>query len=172
MARKLIKRYLPNHEWFKTQKSLQILGSWAYDPNLWHLNRYSVSAGVFIGLFVAFIPLPTQMLMAGLFAILFRANLPISVILVWVTNPVTMAPMFYMAYEVGSTIIGGPDKEFVFELSWEFLGQLAHFWEPFLLGCFFCGLFFGLPGSATARILWRWHVFKRWHERRLKRKKN
>jgi uncharacterized protein (DUF2062 family) len=172
MARKFIKRVLPDPEWFKTQNSIQMLGNWAHEPNLWHLNRYSVSTAVFIGLFVAFMPIPTQMLLAGLCAIVFRANLPISVILVWVTNPITIAPIFYLAYGVGSAVIGAPGDEFVFKLSWEFLGQLAEFWQPFLLGCFLCGLFFGLLGSTAARLLWRWHVIKRWRERRAKRQQS
>ncbi len=171
MARKLIKRYLPDPEWIKTQSSIRFLGSWAHEPNLWHLNRYSVSTAVFIGLFVAFMPIPTQMVLAGFCAIIFRANLPISMLLVWVTNPITIAPIFYLAYSVGSALIGAPEQEFVFELSWEFIGQLSHFWQPLLLGCFLCGLFFALLGSTAVRLLWRWHVIKRWKERRLKRQK-
>lgn len=171
MARKFIKRFLPDPEWIKKHDSVQILGNWIHDPNLWHLNRGSVSSAVFIGLFVAFIPLPAQMLIAGFFAVLFRANLPISMVLVWITNPVTMAPIFYLAYSVGCAVIGAPEHPFVFHLSWESLSQLVNIWKPFLLGCFLCGLFFALLGSTAARLLWRWYAIKRWHERRLKRKR-
>ena len=110
------------------------------------------------------------MVIAGFCAIIFRANLPISVLLVWVTNSVTMTPIFFLAYSVGSAILGSGGHDFYFELSWQFLTQISLFWKPFLLGCFLCGLFFGLLGSTTIRLLWRWYVIKRWHERRLNRR--
>jgi len=55
-----------------------------------------------VGLFCAFVPLPIQMLLAAAAAIIFRVNLPISVGLVWITNPVTIPPMFYFCYKVGT----------------------------------------------------------------------
>ncbi|WP_101759592.1 DUF2062 domain-containing protein [Oceanicoccus sp. KOV_DT_Chl] len=172
MARKFIKRYMPDPEWIKQQKSLQLLGNWIHDPNIWHLTRHSVSMACFIGLFVAFIPLPTQMLIAALAAVLMRANLAIATILVWVSNPVTMPALFYLAYKVGAAVMDRPEQQFVFELSWQWLTtEIGYTWQPFLLGCLLCGLFSGLAGSAFVRYAWRQHTIRRWHERRLKRQK-
>lgn len=171
MARKLIKRFLPDPDWIKNHQSLSMLGDWLQDPNIWHLNRHSVATAAFIGLFVAFIPLPTQMIIAGLLAVLLRANLPISVCLVWVTNPLTIAPIFYVAYKVGTTVMGTPPQEFAFELSWEWISHgLATIWQPFLFGCLICGLFFGLLSSTIVRWAWRRHTISRWRERRQLRK--
>ena len=170
MARKLIKRFTPSPEWVKKQHSLKVLGDWIHDPNLWHLNRHSVATAAFIGLFVAFIPLPAQMLIAAFLALLFHANLPISVALVWITNPFTMAPIFYIAYQVGTAVMGTPASQFAFEPTWQWLSSgLTKNWQPFLLGCLLCGLFFGLLASAAVRWAWRWHTIQRWHERRSKR---
>ena len=68
---------------------------------MWHINRRSVSTAIFIGLFCAFIPLPSQMLLAALIAIWLKVNLPLSVALVWVSTLITMGPMFYFAYKLG-----------------------------------------------------------------------
>jgi uncharacterized protein (DUF2062 family) len=170
MARKIIKSLIPDPDWIKQQKSLQIFGGLLHDPNIWHLNRHSVATAAFIGLFAAFIPLPTQMIIAALLAILLRANLAISVSLVWITNPFTVAPIFYLAYKVGAAVIGTGPSQFTNEFSWTWLSQeLASNWQPFLLGCLLCGLFSGLLASTIIRWAWRKHTIKRWHDRRLRR---
>ena len=108
MPRKLIKRYLPDHKKIREHKHLRFLGALLHDPNILHLNRRSVSGAFSLGLFVAFIPVPFQMVLSALGAIFFRVNLPIAVGLVWVTNPLTMPPLFYFAYKVGTWILQVP----------------------------------------------------------------
>lgn len=90
MPRRLFKRYMPDPESIRSQKSLRFLGKLTHDPNLWHLNRHSVSRAMAAGLFAAFIPMPMQMLLAAGLAVWIRSNLPISVGLVWLTNPITI----------------------------------------------------------------------------------
>jgi uncharacterized protein (DUF2062 family) len=163
MPRKFFKRHIPDPDKIKRVRSLQLLGHWIYEPNLWHINRYSASSAFFVGLFCSFIPLPTQMIFAALAAILLRSNLPISVGLVWISNPITMPPMFYGAYKVGSYLLQWPEIEFKFELSFHWLNHgLTHIWQPFLLGCFISGLFFGSLAYLIINQLWRIRVSKRW----------
>ncbi len=171
MPKKFIKRYMPDHEKIRNNKQLnKVFGKLLHDPNLLHLNRRSVSMAFFVGLFMAFVPLPSQMVMAAAIAILIRCNLPISVGLVWVSNPITMPPLFYFAYKVGSWILGTPEHEFVFELSWKWLGtELEAIWQPFLLGCTVSGLLFGAFGYVAIRLLWRLHIISAIKERKRKR---
>lgn len=171
MPKKFIKRYMPDHEKIRNNKQLnKVFGTLLHDPNLLHLNRRSVSMAFFVGLFMAFVPLPSQMIMAAAVAIFIRCNLPIAVGLVWVSNPITMPPLFYFAYKVGAVILNTPEREFSFELSWGWLGtELAAIWEPFLLGCAICGLVFGALGYALIRLLWRLHIITAIKERKKKR---
>ena len=171
MPKKFIKRYMPDHEKIRKNKQLnKVFGTLLHDPNLLHLNRRSVSMAFFVGLFMAFVPLPSQMILAAAVAILVRCNLPISVGLVWVSNPITMPPFFYFAYKVGAFILGTPEHEFVFELSWKWLGtELAAIWQPFLLGCAISGIVFGALGYITIRLLWRLHILSHIKERKKKR---
>jgi uncharacterized protein (DUF2062 family) len=104
-------------------RHLKILGPLIHDPNLLHLNRRSVSGAVSVGLFIAFIPVPFQMLLAAITSIFVRVNLPISVGLVWVSNPLTMPPLFYFAYKLGAWILHAPPQHFTFELSFDWLSQ-------------------------------------------------
>ena len=162
---------MPDSEKIRNNKQLnKVFGTLLHDPNLLHLNRRSVSMAFFVGLFMSFVPLPSQMIMAAAVAILVRCNLPISVGLVWISNPVTMPPIFYFAYKIGAWVLGIPEREFTFELSWTWLGtELGAIWEPFLLGCAICGIVFGLLGFATIRLLWRLHIVSAIKVRKMKR---
>jgi uncharacterized protein (DUF2062 family) len=170
MPKKTLKSIMPSAARVREIKSLHILGDWIYETNLWHLNRYSASMAFFVGLFIAFIPIPGQMPVAALLALLLRCNLPISICLVWITNPLTMPAIFFLAYQVGALIINVPVTPMAFELSFGWLSnQLANIWQPFLLGCLICGLFFGCLGYFVVSMLWRWRVSVHWRERKRKR---
>lgn len=171
MPKKFIKRWMPDHEKVRNNPQLnKLFGKLLHDPNLLHLNRRSVSGAFFVGLLMAFVPLPSQMIFAAAAAIVMRVNLPISVGLVWLTNPVTMPPIFYFCYKVGGWILQTPVTQQSFELSWTWLEtQLGDIWQPFLLGCLVCGLASAIVGYLAMRLLWRWHVLKQWQERKQRR---
>lgn len=163
MIKKLLKRYMPDNEKLKANKSLKIFGDNIHHPSLWYFNRRSVCKAVAIGLFCAFIPLPFQMLIAACLALFLRANLPLAAAAVWVSNPITIPPMFYGAYRLGVWILGKPGGKFDgIELSVHWVEtQLALIWKPLLLGAFICGVVFSILGYLTVNMLWRWQIAKR-----------
>lgn len=170
MPKKTLKLIVPSRSKVRQIKALTLLGDWIYAANLWHVNRYSASMAIFVGLFVAFMPIPGQMLVAALMAILLGCNLPISVCLVWVTNPVTMPVIYFLAYRVGALIVDVPVHEVEFELSFYWLSHsLSAIWKPFLLGCVICGLFFGCLGFFVMSQMWRWRVKHHWRLRQQRR---
>ena len=170
MPKKTLKSIVPSPARIREIQALHMLGDWIYASNLWHINRYSASMAFFVGLFVAFMPIPGQMVVAALLAILVKCNLPLSVGLVWITNPVTMPAIYFLAYRVGALIIDAPVGELDFELSFHWLGNsLQAIWKPFLLGCFICGLFFGCLGFFIISELWRWRVARAWRRRKKRR---
>jgi hypothetical protein len=170
MARKQLRRWIPTAAKVKQMPALQFLGTLIHDPNLFHLNRHSVSVAVFIGVFVAFLPILGQMPLAALLALVMRANLPISVVLCWITNPVTIPPMFYITYEIGRWILQLPPLEFKMELSWEwFAGEFLHIWKPLLLGSVLTGIVLACFGYLTMQAYWYWHVMHNWEKRKKKR---
>lgn len=169
MPRKFIKRFMPDHEVIKRQKALKVFGNVLYNPNLWCLNRRSASGAFAVGLFMAFVPLPSQMIMSAGLAILCGVNLPLSVALVWVSNPITMPVLFYFAYRLGAWVLNTPDHPFSFELSWDFIiQQMSTIGPPFLLGCMICGVASAILGYFGIRGLWRYSVVRSWQKRRLR----
>ena len=168
MPKKLIKRYIPTPDKIKNLKGLGFLGKWLQNPSIWHLHRHSVSKAFLIGLFWMSIPIPSQMVAAAVFAIIFRANLPISVALVWITNPITIPPIFYFNYLVGSYILGYESTEtFHFELTLNWITTtLGDLWMPLFLGSFVMGILLGGIGYMIINLLWRIQVVKSWKSRR------
>lgn len=175
MPKKFLRRLSPDPDKLKQHKHLQFLGDALHLPCLWHFNRHNVASAFAIGLFCMWLPVPFQSIIAALLAVFFRANLPLSVALVFITNPITMPPMFYFAYELGASILGSSAQAFNFALSLNWLTEgLALIWKPFLLGCLILGAISSLLGYYGIHWLWRMHVLQHWKERRKRRtsKKN
>ena len=170
MPKKFIRKLLPDHHSIKKNRYLAVFGKVLHEPNLWHLNRRSASSAFGVGLFFAFWPIPFQMWLAAACAVPLRANLPLSIATVWVTNPFTMAPIFYGAYLVGSTVLGSDMSQFEFQLSWSWVMEsITTIGPAFLLGCLICSIVFGTIGYYGLNWLWRWSVVKSWQARQKKR---
>lgn len=104
MPRKYFRKYLPSHDQVREHRIISRFGRFLHHPNLWHLNRRSVSGGVAVGLFAGLIPGPLQMLTAALLSILLRVNLPVALFTTLYTNPFTIVPLYIAAYYLGSVL--------------------------------------------------------------------
>ncbi len=161
MPKRLLKRYLPDHGKFREHPHLQRFGTRLQDANLWHLNRRSVAGGVAVGLFWAFIPIPFQMIPAAASAIALRTNLPISVVLVWITNPLTMPPIWYATYRFGAWLLDLPPRDVDFTLSLEnLLNNMQGIWKPLFLGSFATSVIAAVGGFALVRLAWRLYILR------------
>jgi uncharacterized protein len=170
MAKKVIQRFLPDHNKIKENRAVNMFGALLHDANLWHLNRKSARGAFAIGLFNAFIPVPFQMWLSAMGAIIFKVNLPISVALVWVSNPFTMPPMFYGCYLLGEWILGGEQQSFTFELSWDWLmASLSTIGPALITGCLVAGSITAIIGFFGIDYMWKYSVKKAWAERQLRR---
>ncbi len=167
MPRKFLKKYSPSPKSIRENKSLSFLGDSIQQPYLWHMNRNSVARAFAIGLFCAWLPMPLQTVMAALLAIYYRAHLPLSVALVFITNPVTIPPMFYFAYKLGSVILGLEPQTVPMDLGWEwFSTTLGQIWKPLLFGCLMLGIISSATGYFTIHSIWRKSIRRRWKDRK------
>lgn len=168
MRKFLGRRLLPFAQGIRRDRQLtRIFGRLLHDPNLWHLNRHSVAWGVSVGLFMAFVPVPFQTVLAIAAGLLVSANLPVAVVFVWVSNPVTVAPLFYAAYRAGAWLLDETPRRIQFEMSVQWLvTRLGEIWQPFLLGCFVLGLLSAAVGHVAVRAIWRIYVIQSWRLRR------
>ncbi len=170
MPKHLFKRYIPDDDTVRNHKHLQMFGNLLHDPNLWHLNRRSVSGAFAVGLFWAFIPIPFQMIPATATAIYTRVNLPLSIALVWISNPLTIPPIFYATYRIGTWILDKPVKPLEFDQSWEWISHsLGSIWQPLLLGSLLCAVAASALGYLLMRGIWRWHIISQLRKRNKRR---
>jgi len=110
------------------------------------------------------------MVIAALLALLLRVNIPVAVIAVWASNPLTMGPMFFLAFELGRFLLRLPPRPFEFEPSLEWLtGGFVYIWQPLLLGSVLLGAILSLVGYIVLDLLWRASIAQYLARRRKRR---
>ena len=166
MPRKIARRFLPDPRKISESKILKLLGPLIEDPYLFHINRRSISLSFFIGLFCCYLPVPGHTFFAALMALKWRSNLPLAVALIWISNPVTAAPMFLLSYSIGNFLLLREGQVKTIQLSWEWMavqGPIELF--ALVLGSLICGLMLGLAGYIIINYLWRFKVIDNWEKR-------
>lgn len=166
--KKRLNRYLPSQNDLSKHTLLSKLTGYLSQPRLWHYNRHSIAAACFIGLFVAMIPVPLQMLIAATLAMAFQANLPLSISLVWVSNPITIGPLFYSAYQLGAYLLQYDTTHLSGQLSWQgAANDFMAIFLPLLTGSLLIGVVTGLMAFYSVKWFWRRMVIRRWQQRKV-----
>lgn len=173
MPKHFIRKYLPKASTVKGHRSLRWLGNIIHDSNLWHLNRRSVASAMFAGVFACFMPIPGQMLLAASLAIYFHCNLPLSLALTWISNPLTYAPIYYLCYRFGLILLGLEYDPSSFEWTVDAIANnFMMIMKPLMIGCIVAGLLFGALAYMGVRMLWRLHIQRTWFQRKAIRAKS
>ncbi|WP_407277801.1 DUF2062 domain-containing protein [Aromatoleum evansii] len=177
--RNTIKRFLPNHESVHSNRWLRPFANSLLHPRLWHLNRHSAAGAIALGLFCGLIPGPFQALAAAAGCVMFRVNLPLAVVTTLYSNPLTIVPLYVLAYGVGSRVMGMSTNGFVQppdmgELQFaQWLGALADWMvglgKPLALGLIVLAAIFSLVGYIGVKAAWRVWLIRAWHGRRARR---
>jgi len=118
------------------------------------VNRRTITRGIFIGLFWGFIPMPFQMAGVLLVTAVVRFNVPIAIAMVWLSNPLTMPPMYYMEYLTGNLLLGKEGIDSV-ELTMHWFKQN---WDeiviPLYTGTAFYSLVVAPIVASVVNLLW------------------
>lgn len=166
MPRKHLRKYIPNPNTFKNHESLGRIKHLLEEPNLWHLNRNSVSRGCLIGMFMAMVPLPMQMLGAAILSIFFKANLPIAVALTWITNPFTTPFVLFISYKVGAFLLG-QQSNIQLNLTWEAIEHdIAIIGPALMTGILVNALVVSVLSYYLVRGIWWSYIVLKFRERK------
>ena len=168
-----VTRHIPTRETVHKHRLLRPFASHLTHPLLWRMTRRSVPRGVALGLFVAVIIPFMHTVIAALLAIPTRANVAVAALFTLVVNPLTIPPMYYAAYRIGSwelhhdaVLVNPADAE-------RFSGELSRllFWiheasGPIAVGVLTIAVSAAVLGYLGATMIWRFWARTRWERRR------
>lgn len=178
--RHFFRRLTPDRDALAAHRSLRIFGNTLLHPRLWHLNRHSAAGAVAAGLFCGLIPGPFQMLGAALCAVIFRINLPLAMVCTLYTNPLTIVPLYVVAYELGNLLLGNGRARFMPppDFSWNDLAAGIAAWtdwafglgQPLAVGLVALATGLAVVGYLAVRAAWRLWLIRAWRRRRRRRR--
>jgi uncharacterized protein (DUF2062 family) len=173
---------LPTAQSLKNNRFLKPFGAYLHHHFLWQFNRRSVANGVAIGLFFGFLLPFAQILLAAVFAVVLRANLPVAAFCTLVTNPFTFPPIYYFAYKLGNWLTGwlgsvpqeltgtahGASAQQATADGWSanLFAWVSSVGLPLSTGLAVLAVVSAALGYFVTNSLWRWHAARRWHKRR------
>ncbi len=150
-------RPLPRRSNIHRYPVLKWFAKTAYDRSyLWSFKGNAMVQALFWGIWIAMLPIVgIQMIVVFFLALIVRANLPLIVALQWISNPLTMAPIYFADYEIGLLILElfgidyGRNKLLTAEFDWSGM-EFADLWElvdtfpPMMVGGSVVGISLGV----------------------------
>jgi uncharacterized protein (DUF2062 family) len=141
------------------------------NKRVWKPTQHTLSGGMAIGTFITLQLLPIQMPSATVLAAIFRVNIPIALVMCWLSNPFTLAALVPLEYKLGKWVLGMltkvPTTPFPDHLPQDVAGMWLALREhaPVML---FGGVILGAALAPAAYIFtylgWGW--LERWNHNR------
>lgn len=177
MPRKFFRKWMPSAEKVRQYRVLALFGDTLFHPSLWALNRRSAAGGVATGLFCGLIPGPLQMLAAAVICVLFRVNLPVALVTTFYTNPLTIVPLYLVAYKIGALTLGASGRAppappphwdwTAFGTSVEAMSRwMLGLGAPLAVGVFLLACLLAAIGYFVVRAIWSLYLRRSWQARR------
>ena len=155
-------RHIPTRESIHQYRVLRPFAPHLTQPALWRMTRRSVPRAVALGLFVGVIIPFMHTAIAAVLAIPLRANVAIAAAFTLIINPLTIPPIYYAAYRIGSWELHNDARlmnpataqQFSSELS-RLLFWIHHASGPIAVGVLSIAAGAALLGYAGAALAWR-----------------
>lgn len=179
-------KHLPTPQSIQENRFLKPFARYLHHHYLWQFNRRTVAGGLAVGLFFGIISPIAQILLGAIGAIVCRVNLPVAAFATFVTNPLTVPPLYYAAYRLGGFLTGGDHAvaEGIAEVEaakhlathqtevgqWfaNLLQWVQTVGPQFALGLFVIAVASALAGYLLTSGAWQLQARYRWHRRRVR----
>lgn len=146
-------RHIPRPKHLKGSWLHRRLGDSLLHPDLWRPERSKIAAGFALGAFFSMIPMPLQMIPTLLLGYMTRVNLAASLVGVWISNPITTPPLFYLQYKIGHAVLGlAVHKEIDTTSTW--IDMLKEAPLAILCGGLITGVIASIIGYPLALVTW------------------
>lgn len=130
-----------------------------FDPALWHPEKRKIAGGFALGAFFSMIPIPLQSLPALILAYFTRVNLPAALVGVWISNPLTTAPILYLQYRLGHWMLSGSGEK-IPAAEFNFMDLLKEAPLAILTGAMGTAVISALVAYPLALLVW--DLLHRW----------
>ena len=168
-----VRRHIPTRESIHRYRLLRPFAKRLTNPALWRMTHRSVPRGVALGLGIGVIIPFMHTVIAAILAIPLRANVAMAAAFTLVVNPLTIPPMYYAAYRIGSwelhhdshLVDPAAAQRFSSELS-RFLFWIHHASAPIALGILTISAGAAALGYLLSAVAWRWWLRSKWRQRR------
>jgi uncharacterized protein len=177
MPRKFLRRLLPPSHRIREHRLLALFGPALHHPRLWHVSREGIALGAAIGGFFGLLVPIGQIPISAAAAIWLRANVPMSVVGTFITNPFTTVPIYYIAYRIGSALMGIEQAPLTLTSILEHVpategwldmwtGRLLKLGKPLFVGLAALACAYALASYFSISLLWRALTLRAWRRRR------
>lgn len=174
-----LRGYFPKREEMARNRYLAPIAHRFLSPELWRFTRRSVPRGVALGLFAGFIIPVGQIFLAAFLALPARANVPLSALITFVTNPFTFPFWAVVANRLGAFILkidsaatGGAARSEIESGRWSWLIEMFEGVGVTVLvtvlGFIVLAVVSAAVGYLLSSVVWRFMVFRR-RSRQLRR---
>jgi len=167
------KRHIPTRESIQRNRLLKPFARQLGQPALWHMTHRSVPRAVALGLGIGLIIPFFHTVIAAILAIPLRANIAIAAAFTLVVNPLTIPPMYYAAYRIGSwelhhdaNLVNPATAERVSGDLGRFLFWIHEASGPIAVGILTMAVTAAAVGYLVAALVWRSWLESKWRERR------
>jgi uncharacterized protein len=98
----------PDRHLLEQHPRLQHLKHHFDHQRIWRISHRTLHKAAAVGVVCAMIPGPLQMIAATLWACWWKVHLPTAVLLTFVSNPITIPIIYWMAYDLGAWLTQQP----------------------------------------------------------------
>ncbi|MBB4608589.1 hypothetical protein GGQ89_000791 [Sphingomonas yabuuchiae] len=167
---------MPTRDSMENNRLLRPVAHRVLAPELWRFTRRSVPRGVALGVVAGFLFPVAQIAIAAVFALPFRANVPVAALTTFITNPLTTPIIWVIAYRIGTFLLRSETP-----INTQPVAEAATGWLQWALSAFHWlweqGPAFGLGlcvltggcaviGYAASALGWRVWIARKWRNRR------